>query len=197
MKPVLYYSEYCQHCNCIIQSLSQTNLNQSIHFIKIDKRTVEDNTVKILLDNGTYIPLPPNIKRVPSLLYSNSDNQVVVLVGNDIKNYIFEMMNAQKEINNDISLEPESFMFQTCGMFVYSDYYSFLDQNSDELSAKGNGGLRQMYNHATYNIQDSIKTPNEDYVPDTIKDVSLEKLIEQRDQDIHVSSHTQPSIMPR
>ena len=54
-----------------------------------------------------------------------------------------------------------------------------------------------MYNHATYNIQDSIQTPNEDYVPDTIKDVSLEKLIEQRDQDIHVSSHTQPSIMPR
>lgn len=196
MKPVLYYSEYCQHCNSIIQSLSQTNLNHQIHFVKIDKRIVEDNTVKILLDNGNSVPLPPNIKRVPSLLYNNN-NQVNFLVGNDIKNYIFEMLNAQKEKNTDNNLEPESFMFQTCGMFVYSDYYSFLDQNADELSAKGNGGLRQMYNHATYNIQDSIETPNEDYVPDTIKDISLEKLIEQRDQDIHVSSHSQPAIMPR
>lgn len=197
MKPLLYYSEYCQHCNSIIQSLSQTNLNQHIHFVKIDKRIVEDNTVKILLDNGNYVPLPPNIKRVPSMVYNDSNNQVHILVGNDIKNYIFEMMNALKENNDDNSLEPESFMFQTCGMFVYSDYYSFLDQDSDELSSKGNGGLRQMYNHATYNIKDAIETPNEDYAPDTIKDISLEKLIEQRDQDINVSSHSQPSIMPR
>lgn len=194
MKPVLYYSEYCQHCNSIIQSLSQTNLNQNIHFIKIDKRIVQDNEIKIILENGNSIPLPPNIKRVPSLLCTGSNNQIQVLVGNDIKNFIFDMLNAQKETNTTSALEPESYMFQTCGMFVYSDYYSFLDQDADELCAKGNGGLRQMYNHATYNIQDSIETPNEDYIPDTIKDISLEKLIQQRDQDVQVS---QPSIVHR
>ena len=43
----------------------------------------------------------------------------------------------------------------------HSDNYSFLDQNSDELSAKGDGGLRQMHAFATYNGNDSIETPPE------------------------------------
>ena len=36
---------------------------------------------------------------------------------------------------------------------IMSDNYSFLDQTSDDLSAKGDGGMRQLYNYATINYQ--------------------------------------------
>jgi hypothetical protein len=200
MKSILYFSEYCQFCNGIIQSLSQTTLKENIHFINIDKRIVENNELKVILDNMQTITLPDCIKRVPSLMYENEKEGIKLLVGNDIKNYIFERLNKEKEQQakqGNISNEPESYVFNLNGMFVHSDYFSFLDQSSDELSAKGDGGLRQMYNYATYNLQDSIQTPDEDYVPDTIKDVSLEKLIQQRDEDMGIQNYTKPSLMPR
>lgn len=200
MKSILYFSEYCQFCNSIIQSLSQTTLKDNIHFINIDKRIIENNELKVILDNMQTIILPDCIKRVPSLMYENQKEGVKLLVGNDIKNYIFDKLNEEKEQQakqGKFANEPESFVFNSSGIFVHSDYFSFLDQSSEELSAKGDGGLRQMYNYATYNLQDSIQTPDEDYIPDTIKDVSLEKLIQQRDEDIGVQNHPKPNLMPR
>ena len=200
MKSILYFSEYCQFSNSIIQSLSQTTLKDNIHFINIDKRIIENNELKVILDNMQTIVLPDCIKRVPSLMYEHGREGVKLLVGNDIKNYIFEKLNEEKEQQakqGNFSIEPESFVFHSNGIFVHSDYFSFLDQSSEELSAKGDGGLRQMYNYATYNLQDSISTPDEDYVPDTIKDISLEKLMQQRDEDISVQNHPKPNLMPR
>ena len=65
-----------------------------------------------------------------------------------------------------------------------SDNYSFLDQNPDDLSAKGSGGMRQLYNYATISHNDNISTPPEDYNPDTIGEVSLEQLQQARQNDI-------------
>jgi len=200
MKSILYFSEYCQFCNSIIQSLSQTTLKDNIHFINIDKRIIENNELKIIVDNVKTIVLPDCIKRVPSLMYENDKREVKLLVGNDIKNYIFEKLNEDKENQlkqGNVFTEPESYVFNSNSIFVHSDYFSFLDQSSDELCAKGDGGLRQMYNYATYNAQDSIQTPDEDYIPDTIKDISLEKLIQQRDTDISVQNQLKPNLTPR
>jgi hypothetical protein len=61
-----------------------------------------------------------------------------------------------------------------------SDNYSFLDQNSDELSAKGSGGLRQLYSYATIEHSDSIETPPDDYVPDKVGEVNIKNLEQQR-----------------
>ena len=47
-----------------------------------------------------------------------------------------------------------------------------IDANGN-LSAKGNGGLRQMYNYATINHNDKIETPPDDYVPDKVNEDSL------------------------
>ena len=65
-----------------------------------------------------------------------------------------------------------------------SDCYSFLDQSSDELSAKGDGGLRQLHNYVTINENVNIATPPDDYEPDKIGNISLEKLQEQRNNEI-------------
>jgi hypothetical protein len=74
------------------------------------------------------------------------------------------------------------------GGFVSSDQYSFLDMDSDSLSAKGNGGLRQMHNYVDLNYNDKISTP-EDYVNykgsnKISADVTVEKLQQQREQEL-------------
>jgi hypothetical protein len=79
--------------------------------------------------------------------------------------------------------EPMAFgTWDTAGCTgVVSDLYSYLDQTSDSLLAKGNGGTRQMYNYATMDMEDAIETPVETYRPDTIgEDVSVDKLVQQR-----------------
>ena len=65
-----------------------------------------------------------------------------------------------------------------------SDSYSFWDQSSDDLSAKGGGGLRQMHNYVKINENVNIATPPDTYEPDKVGEISLEKHQEQRDMDI-------------
>ena len=70
------------------------------------------------------------------------------------------------------------------GFGVVSDNFSFLDMTSEDLSAKGNGGVRQMYNYAGIREEDKIHTPEDDYAPDKIGDGSMDKLQQQREADI-------------
>ena len=52
--------------------------------------------------------------------------------------------------------------------------------NSDELSTKGHGGLRQLYRYSTIDSVDTITTPEEDYKPDKIGEVNIKDLENQR-----------------
>ena len=67
-----------------------------------------------------------------------------------------------------------------------SDQYSFLDQDSDALNTKGDGGLRQMHNYVTLSHSDIITTPtddhkyNQDKVPESM---TIEKLQQMREQE--------------
>ena len=63
-----------------------------------------------------------------------------------------------------------------------SDQFSFLDQSVDELSTKGNGGLRQIHNFVTINEVDNIDTPPDNYKADTIGDVSVDNMVQNRNQ---------------
>ncbi len=67
---------------------------------------------------------------------------------------------------------------------VMSDNFSFLDQTNESLSAKGDGGMRQLYNYATINIDDNINTPPDNYSADTIGQVSIEKMQQERQSDV-------------
>jgi hypothetical protein len=46
------------------------------------------------------------------------------------------------------------------GHGVASDTYSFWDQSSEEMLAKGNGGMRQMYNYSTIDYSNTGKIEN-------------------------------------
>lgn len=188
MSCVLYYSNYCPHSKELITLLSKSQLKEEVHFLCIDKRTKQNGATYILLENGQQILLPPNVTSVPSLLLLNRGHRVIT--GNAIKSHLVKQdarINQQSVNNNG---EPLAFAMGQFGA-IMSDNYSFLDQSSDEMSAKGTGGMRQMHNYVALNQSDAIETPPEDWKPDKVGDVSLDKLIAQRNQDVP----TQPPRM--
>jgi hypothetical protein len=81
--------------------------------------------------------------------------------------------------------EPKSFSIKESGTLM-SDSYSYLDQDSDEMGVKGNGGLRQM--HSFTKICDSIviDTPPEDYVKERMGEDALQKYQKERNKNIEI-----------
>lgn len=179
MSLVLYYSNYCQNSSKILQILSKEELKKDIHFICIDKRIKKkDGATYIILNNLKEVILPPNITKVPGLLLLNRGGQV--LYGDDILNHLKLSINNQNNLKNQ---EPEAFFLGDINNSgVFSDCFSFLDQSSESLSAKGDGGLRQIRNNATLEYKDEIETPNEDYISNKIGDISLDKIQQERQQ---------------
>ena len=88
--------------------------------------------------------------------------------------------------------QGEPMAFSLGGGSVVSDNYSFLDMTSEDLSAKGSGGTRQMHSYATLDFNDKINTPNEDYDPNKVNDGDLEKFQRAREADIKI-----PAIKPQ
>lgn len=178
MNNVLYYSNFCEYSKKIIAEYSRLNIKSSTYFISIDKRTKKGQQTYIILENGKEVPLPDIIKSVPSLVICSRGN--MLLEGDQIYNYINQYRKQEQPVND----EPMCYSFNSG--IITSDTYSFIDTDPEELSAKGNGGTRQMHNFVSFDYMDNIATPEENYVPNTIgnDDNNLNKLIEQRDNDI-------------
>lgn len=161
MSCILYYSKYCEVSKKYLQLLSKSDIQKDIHFICIDKRVKDaNNKTYIILENSQKIILPENVTKVPALLLLTKGYEV--LYGEQILQYLKpkqqqEIMQATK--NN---MEPMAFSLGAGGGFgdVVSDQYSFLDQNPDELSAEGNGGMRQMHNYVDLNTAFSGQVSN-------------------------------------
>lgn len=189
MSSVLYYSNYCEKCKNILRALGKSEIKNDIHFICIDKRVRDEKTgsIYVILENQQKIILPPQIQKVPALLLLREGNQVIF--GNDITTKLQprnEYINAK---SNNFNGEPMAFSLgnDSTGMFgVASDNYSFWDQGSDELLAKGNGGLRQMYNYAAIDFNSKIETPPDTWQPDKISENSYKQMEEQRNQDLQI-----------
>jgi hypothetical protein len=189
MSSILYYSNFCDHSKKIIQVLSKSKINKDIHFICIDKRISENNETYIILENGQKIILPKTVNCVPALLLFNENYKI--LYGNSILEYLKpkEEIETQKATNNNF--EPLNFSFGNAisSSNIVSDNYSFLDMEPDDLSAQGNGGLRQTHNYVTLQYENRIYTPEDetDYktknkIP---SDLTLEKLQESREKEFN------------
>ena len=63
---------------------------------------------------------------------------------------------------------------------VHSDNFSFLDMSAEELSAKGSGGTRLMYNYSSLVPDQRIDTPVDDYIPNKVNPDELKKYREER-----------------
>jgi len=154
-----------------------------MHFINIDKRIKKGNGVTyIVLENGQEILLPPTVTKVPAVLLLNKGHQV--LFGSDINKFLEPKHTAQT--NNIVKTNGEPLAFSISGgsFGVVSDNYSFLDQDNESLSAKGNGGMRQQHHYASLDGQGMIETPPDTYTPDKVGAVSMEQLEQKRNNDI-------------
>jgi hypothetical protein len=59
--------------------------------------------------------------------------------------------------------------------------------DSDALSAKGNGGVRQMHNFVPLNYSDTITTPQDEVNykgPKLPENMTIEQLMQQREMDL-------------
>ena len=196
MSSILYYSNYCEHSKKMLQSISKANITKDIHYICIDKRVKDSNNkVYIILENGQKIIMPENVSRVPALLLLNQGYQV--LYGEAIVQHLRPKQEAMVKKATQNNLEPMAFAFGGSGS-VASDQYSFLDMDSDSLSAKGNGGIRQMHNYVDLNYSDNISTPEDeqDYksAGKISGDLTVEKLLQQREQELQKLTGNKPPI---
>ena len=148
MSSILYYSKNCEFCTKYLQILSKSSVQNEIHFICIDRR-IKDNNNKtyIVLDNGQKIILPDNVVKVPALLLLNQGYQV--LYGEQILQHLKPRQQVEVRQATQNNMEPMAFSLG--GGSIASDQYSFLDQDASELSAEGNGGMRQMHNYVDLN----------------------------------------------
>ena len=195
MSSILYYINYCEHSKKLLQTLSKANVGKEIHFICIDKRTKDaSNKIFIVLENGQKIIMPENVNRVPALLLLNQGFNV--LYGEAILQHLKPKQEEQVKKATMNNLEPMAFSFGSGMSNIVSDNYSFLDMDSDSLSAKGTGGIRQMHNYVDLNYADQISTPadeteykNSARLPEGL---TVEQLQQQRDQELNKISGRAP-----
>jgi hypothetical protein len=185
MSSILYYSNFCEHSKKLLQTISKANISKDIHFICIDKRMKDpsNNKVYIILENGQKIVMPENVNRVPALLLLNQGYNV--LYGESILQHLKPRQEQVIKEATQNNMEPSAFSFG--GGFVTSDQYSFLDMDSDSLSAKGSGGTRQMHNYVDLNFMDKINTPADEQEYKSSKlsgDLTVEQLQQQRESEL-------------
>ena len=192
MSSVLYYSNVCPHCKNLLSKLSRSAIKDDIHFLSIDKRRRKENEVYIVLQNGSEILLPKNITKVPSVMLLYRNNQV--LEGDDVHKHFDLMIDAKKPIQNrSVETEPISFSMDDVMGSVHSDNFSFLDMSAEELSAKGTGGTRLMYNYSSLAPDQRIETPPDDYVPNKVNPDELKKYREERQK---ITDNQQKGMAP-
>ena len=109
-----------------------------------------------------------------------------ILSGNQILDYIKPQSKHIEQEKTMLVNEPTEYSLGNTMSGVVSDSYSFLDMSPDDLSAKGNGGTRQLYNYSSLNESSgSIQTP----VLEDKKlklDYSIEQLEKKRNDEIHL-----------
>lgn len=174
---ICYYSNFCEPSKQLLQKIARTKLKQEIHFICIDQRKQINGQTFIFLENEKVI-LPPQVNKVPALYMIETKR---VLFENDIYNHLLPKEVSINEVETNGNGEPECYSLNQ--MSQMSDAYSFLDQAPEELSTKGQGGMRQLHNFVPLEQSYSIHTPSEDYVPDKIGKTgkSLEDYKNERD----------------
>jgi hypothetical protein len=185
---IIYYSNYCKHSQKLIQTLVKGNVHEKISFICIDKRTVDTKTNQtfVVLEDGSKVVLPPNIHSVPSLLLVNKSYKVIL--GDEIIKHYHSEIKTLTEKATQYFGEPAGFPLgmSSKGTNIISEQYTMYSMTPDELSAKGKGNNRQMYNYVSANDDiNLIKTPPETYKPDKLSNsVTIDSLQQKRMDEI-------------
>lgn len=190
----LYYSNYCKHSKKVLDFLSKSGIAEKLNCICIDKRKRDPNTNQmfIQLDDGKQVLMPPNLSSVPALLLINKGYSLVL--GSDIIQHYEPEVKKKLESANFGDGEPSSYTIQSSsgGSNIVSEQFTFYNMSPDELSAKGTGGQRQLYNYVPVsNSNNAINTPPDTYKPDKVSnEVTIDTLQQQRNADVPMKNST-------
>jgi hypothetical protein len=191
---ILYYSNHCKHSQKLVQTLVKGNLSDKISFICIDKRIKDPNTnqIYIILENGSKVIMPPNIHSVPAVLLVNQKYRV--LLGDEIMQHYHPELKSKNEKATNYNGEPMGYFLGSSsgGSNIMSEQYTMYNMTPDELSAKGKGSSRQLYNYVSAGDDiNFINTPADSYRPDKLSNsVTIDTLQQQRMDEI-------TTIMPK
>jgi len=195
---ILYYSNYCTHSKKLLQYLVKENLTNQLNCICIDKRSRNPKTgqIQIAMENGQTLMMPPNVHSVPALLLVKQNFRVVL--GDEIMQLLHPLVKKQRDAATKHHGEPSGFAL---GNFagVSSEKYTAYDLSPEELSAKGSGGNRPIYNYVSADYDSIlIQTPPDNYRPDKIGgDVSLDDLQQRRNEDVGKFFPNQSPYLPQ
>ena len=183
-KHLLFFSNYCEHSKKILNELNTKTLLEKVDLICIDNRFIKDNITYIVLNNQPSMPLPPMIHSVPTLCILPNHE---ILKGSQIIHCFVPISKTIEDERTKINLEPNPFNIsnETTGMFgVSSDNFSFWDSGHEELSASGDGGMKQMYDYVAVNTDNTeqIYTPPDQ--EEVKQNISIEQLQQQRQNEI-------------
>ena len=186
MSSILYYSNFCDHSKALLQNIGKSpEITKDVHFICIDKRVQKQGKTYIILENGQELVMPENISRVPALLLLNDNYRIIY--GTEISQFFKPRQEVVRQVATNNNMEPQAFAIGGGGYGALSDSYSFFDMGPEELSAKGNGGTRQMHNFVSLDYADTIQTPTDDNdykAPKIDQEVTVESLMQQREQEL-------------
>ena len=198
---VLYYSNYCKHSQKLVQTLVKGNLSDKISFICIDKRFFDKKTnqTKISTENGLTTVLPPNVHSVPALLLVNQNYQL--LLGDNIINHYEPIVRKNIMKVNLESGEPMGVPIHSIGgsggSNITSEQFTMYNMTTQELSGKGSGGNRQMYNYVPVDqmTEHHIQTPPDKWKPDKLSgSITIDNIQKQRNNEIQQSPLFIPSL---
>lgn len=186
---ILYYSNYCPHSQKILQFIAKNHIIDKMNCICIDnrKRDADNNQMYIILENGKRVIMPPNVHSVPALLQVKRNYSVIL--GDDIIKYFGAQVSTMKEeAVQDTGGEPLgiSLNYAAGNSNITSEKYTSYGMTPEELSAKGTGATRQMYNYvpATHNGM-FINTPQDTYRPDKVaSNVTVDVIQQQRNSEV-------------
>ena len=183
---ILYYSNYCKHSQKVIQYISKNGLAEKLNCICIDRRMKDPQTnqMMIVLPNNKRVVVPPNVHSVPALLIVKRNYSAIF--GEEIIQYFTPTVSMTNSMVNRANGEPSAFSFGPgSSAYISSEQYTFYHLTPEELSAKGNGGRRPMYNYvpASQTIP-LIETPPDTYQPDKLGDVQLDQIQQTRNADV-------------
>ena len=193
---ILYYSNFCPNSQKVIQYISKAGLIDRINAICIDKRTIDPKTsqMHIQLETGKKIILPPNIHSVPALLVVKKNYNA--LFGGEIIKYFEPAVLSKMKEATIMTGEPvgTSLAGSTGNLNIVSEQYTLYDLSPEELSAKGIGGRRPLYNYTSVAEETfSIPTPPDTWRPDKVdQSVTIDNLTQKRDMEIRQGTPKTP-----
>jgi hypothetical protein len=195
---ILYYSNYCKHSKEVLDFLVKHDLVSRLNCLCVDKRKVDPTTsqIHLVLENGSTVLMPPNIHSVPSLMLLKENYRVIM--GNGIKGHFQSYVQEANSMATQGNGEPMSFSFGG-SRDVVSENFTMFNATVDELSAKGNGGQRNMHKYVSATgTAPNIQTPPETYKSEKMSsDITVDSIQQERNQDMGQQNNQQIPFLPQ